>query len=160
MKILSVTVPCYNSEAYMRHAIDSILPAGEDVEILIVDDGSTDGTAGIADEYEKKYPGIVQAIHKENGGHGDAVMCGLSHATGLYFRVLDSDDWFDSDVLQMPDNCATGFCQIRRLLQCPGAGGSLYYGFCLRQNRRHPKTCYAVCQCPAGGPRVYLGGDA
>lgn len=100
MKILSVTVPCYNSEAYMRHAIDSILPAGEDVEILIVDDGSTDGTAGIADEYEKKYPGIVQAIHKENGGHGDAVMCGLSHATGLYFRVLDSDDWFDSDVLQ------------------------------------------------------------
>ena len=99
MKILSVAVPCYNSEAYMRHAIESILPGGEEVEILIVDDGSTDGTAAIADEYEKKYPGIVKAVHKENGGHGDAVMCGLSHASGLYFRVLDSDDWFDSQVL-------------------------------------------------------------
>ncbi|MBQ9009733.1 MAG: glycosyltransferase family 2 protein [Clostridia bacterium] len=99
MKILSVAVPCYNSEAYMRHAIESLLPGGEDVEILIVDDGSTDGTAGIADEYEAKYPGMVRTLHKENGGHGDAVMHGLRHATGMYFRVLDSDDWLDSEVL-------------------------------------------------------------
>ena len=55
MKLLSVAVPCYNSEAYMRKCIDSILRGGEDVEILIVDDGSTDGTAAIADEYQEKY---------------------------------------------------------------------------------------------------------
>ena len=83
----------------MRHAIESVLPGGEDVEILIVNDGSNDGTAAIADEYAAEYPSICCAIHKENGGHGDAVMCGLSHAKGVYFRVVDSDDWLDSKVL-------------------------------------------------------------
>lgn len=82
----------------MRHCIDSLLPGGEDIEIIIVDDGSTkDRTAEIADEYEKKYPGIVRAIHQENGGHGEAVNCGLRNATGLYFKVVDSDDWVDQE---------------------------------------------------------------
>ena len=94
-KLLSVAIPSYNSEDYMRHAVESLLPGGEAVEILIVDDGSKDGTGAIADEYERKYPGIVRALHKENGGHGDAVMCGLAEATGLYFKVVDSDDWVD-----------------------------------------------------------------
>lgn len=93
MKLLSVAIPCYNSEDYMRKCIESLLVGGEDVEILIVDDGSTDGTAQIADGYEKLYPSIVKAIHKENGGHGSAVNEGLAHATGLYFKVVDSDDW-------------------------------------------------------------------
>lgn len=77
----------------MRKCIESLLPGGEDVEILIVDDGSKDQTAAIADEYEAMYPSIVKAIHKENGGHGSAVNAGLEHATGLYFKVVDSDDW-------------------------------------------------------------------
>jgi glycosyltransferase involved in cell wall biosynthesis len=78
----------------MRKCIDSLLVGGEDVEILIVDDGSTkDKTAEIADEYEAQYPSIVRAIHKENGGHGSAVNSGIEHATGLYFKVVDSDDW-------------------------------------------------------------------
>ena len=77
MKILSFAVPCYNSEAYMRKCIDSLLPGGEDVEIIIVDDGSSDGTAAIADEYEAKYPGICRAIHQENAGHGGAVNTGI-----------------------------------------------------------------------------------
>ena len=92
MKLLSVAVPCYNSEAYMRQCIDSILRGGEDVEILIVDDGSTDGTAAIADEYQEKYPTICKAIHQENGGHGEAVNTGIRNATGIYFKVVDSDD--------------------------------------------------------------------
>ena len=92
MKLLSIAVPCYNSEAYMRQCIDSLLPGGEEVEILIVDDGSTDGTAAIADEYEKKYPTICKAIHQENGGHGEAVNTGIRNATGVYFKVVDSDD--------------------------------------------------------------------
>jgi glycosyltransferase involved in cell wall biosynthesis len=78
----------------MRKCIDSLLVGGEDVEIIIVDDGSTkDNTAQIADEYEAEYPSIVRAIHKENGGHGSAVNSGIEHATGLYFKVVDSDDW-------------------------------------------------------------------
>ena len=97
VKLLSVAIPCYNSQDYMAHAIESLLPGGDQVEILVVDDGSKDRTAAIADEYEKRYPGIVRAIHKENGGHGDAVMTGLHNATGLYFKVVDSDDWADEE---------------------------------------------------------------
>ena len=100
MKILTVAIPCYNSEAYMHKCIHSLLPAGDDIEILIVDDGSVkDRTAQIADEYEKKYPGIIRAIHQENGGHGEAVNTGIKNATGLYFKVVDSDDWADKDAL-------------------------------------------------------------
>lgn len=99
MKILSIAIPCYNSEAYMNHAVESALAGGEDVEILIVDDGSTDGTAGIADELEQKHPGTVRVIHQENGGHGDAVNTGLHNAKGVYFKVLDSDDWLDKEAL-------------------------------------------------------------
>ena len=97
MKLLTFAIPCYNSEAYMEKCIDSILIGGEDVEILIVDDGSKDRTAEIADEYEKKYPTICRAIHQENGGHGEAVNTGIRNATGLYFKVVDSDDWVDPD---------------------------------------------------------------
>jgi glycosyltransferase involved in cell wall biosynthesis len=80
----------------MRHCIESLLPGGEEVEILIVDDGSTkDRTPEIADEYEKKYPGICRAIHQENGGHGEAVNTGLRNAAGIYYKVVDSDDWVD-----------------------------------------------------------------
>ena len=88
MKLLSVTIPCYNSEAYMRNCIHSLLAGGEEVEIIIVDDGSSDGTGAIADEYAQKYPTIVKAVHQENGGHGEAVNAGLRNATGLYFNCL------------------------------------------------------------------------
>ena len=97
MKLLTVTIPCYNSAAYMSHAIESAMAGGNDVEVLVVDDGSSDNTLEIAKEYEEKYPGIVYAIHKENGGHGSAVNTGLSKASGLFFKVLDSDDWFKEE---------------------------------------------------------------
>ncbi len=93
MKLLSIAIPCYNSEAYMEKCIESLLVGGEDVEILIVNDGSKDRTAEIAEEYAAKYPTIVKAIHKENGGHGSAVNTGIENASGLYFKVVDSDDW-------------------------------------------------------------------
>lgn len=95
MKILSITVPCYNSESYMEKCIDSLLKGGNEVEIIIVDDGSVDRTAEIADGYAEKYPDIVKVIHQENGGHGEAVNTGLKNAAGLYFKVVDSDDWVD-----------------------------------------------------------------
>lgn len=97
MKLLSIAIPSYNSEAYMRRCIDSLLPGGEEVEIIIVDDGSKDDTGRIADEYAEKYPTIVKAVHQENGGHGEAVNAGLRNATGLYYKVVDSDDWVKED---------------------------------------------------------------
>ncbi len=97
MKLLTFAIPCYNSESYMEKCIESILPGGEDVEILIVNDGSKDRTAEIADAYAAKYPTICRAIHQENGGHGEAVNAGIRNATGLYFKVVDSDDWVDPD---------------------------------------------------------------
>ncbi len=101
MKLISFAIPSYNSEGYLAHAVDSILPGGEEVEILIINDGSTDGTAAIADEYARKYPGIVRAIHKPNGGHGSGVNRGLQEAAGLYYKVVDSDDWVDEQALKI-----------------------------------------------------------
>ena len=83
----------------MRRSIDTLLAGGDEVEILIVNDGSKDDTAAIADEYAAAYPDRVKAVHKENGGHGDAVMSGLHAASGLYFKVVDSDDWVDEAAL-------------------------------------------------------------
>ena len=85
---------------YMRNCIESLLPGGEDVEILIVDDGSKDETPAIADEYEEKYPGIIRAIHQENGGHGEAVNAGLRNATGFFYKVVDSDDWVNEEAFE------------------------------------------------------------
>ncbi len=98
MKLLSVAIPCYNSENYMRHCIESLLVGGEEVEIIIVDDGSTkDRTPEIADEYARKYPTICKAVHQENGGHGEAVNTGLKNSTGIFFKVVDSDDWVNEE---------------------------------------------------------------
>lgn len=104
MKYITFTVPCYNSEEYMRHCIDNLVAVGDDIEVIIVNDGSKDSTGEIAAEYEKKYPTIVKAIQKENGGHGSGVMAGIKHASGLFFKVVDSDDWVEpEDVLVMID---------------------------------------------------------
>ncbi len=100
MKLLSVAIPCYNSQEYMKKAIESAVSGGSDVEVLVIDDGSTDDTLEIAKDYCRRYPDIVRAIHKENGGHGSAVNVGIANATGLYFKVLDSDDWLDSKCLE------------------------------------------------------------
>ena len=101
MKLLSIAIPCYNSEAYMEHCINTLLTGGDEVEIIIVDDGSQkDRTPEIADEYERKYPGICRAVHQENGGHGQAVNTGLKNATGVFFKVVDSDDWVNEEAYQ------------------------------------------------------------
>lgn len=99
MKYISFAIPSYNSEDYISRAIESILPGGEDVEIIIVNDGSKDGTLKIAKEYKEKYPDIIKVVDKENGGHGDAVNFGLANATGKYFKVVDSDDWVNEEAL-------------------------------------------------------------
>ena len=105
MKLMTFAIPCYNSQDYMENCIKSLLPGGDDVEILIIDDGSKDSTGDIADAYEKKYPGIIRAIHQVNGGHGEAVNAGIRNATGLYFKVVDSDDWVDVRSGDVPRTC-------------------------------------------------------
>lgn len=101
MKLLSVAIPCYNSAAYMEHCVETLLTGGEDMEIIIVNDGSVkDNTAEIADRLAAEHPTIIKAVHQENGGHGEAVNTGLKNATGLYFKVVDSDDWVNENALQ------------------------------------------------------------
>ncbi len=95
MKLLTIAVPCYNSQDYMQKCINSLLPGGDKIEIIIINDGSTDKTAAIADEYAEKYPKIVKVIHQKNSGHGGAINTGIKNASGLYFKVVDSDDWVD-----------------------------------------------------------------
>ncbi len=109
MKLLTVCVPCYNSAGYIDKCMDSLLPGGEDIEILIVNDGSTDQTGAMAEEYARLHPTIVRVIHQPNGGHGAAVNTGMKHAAGRYFKVVDSDDWLDSDCLNTVLSALRGF---------------------------------------------------
>ena len=113
MKLLTVTVPCYNSQEYMEKCIESLLVGGEKVEIIIIDDGSKDNTGAIADAYAEKYPSIVRVIHQENGGHGEGINQGVKHATGTYFKVVDSDDTLSADFPEF----------LRRLEECEAQGG-------------------------------------
>lgn len=100
MKTISFAVPCYNSAEYMEKCVESLLPCGEDIEILLVDDGSTkDDTPALCDRLAAQHPGIVRALHQENKGHGGAVNTGLAVAEGLYFKVVDSDDWLDRQAM-------------------------------------------------------------
>lgn len=97
MKLLTITVPCYNSQDYMENCLNSLLKGGERVEIIVIDDGSKDSTGAVADRYAQEYPGIVKVIHQENGGHGEGINQGIRHATGTYFKVVDSDDTLSGD---------------------------------------------------------------
>ena len=100
-KLITFAVPCYNSAAYMEHCVDTLLQGGDDIEIILVDDGSTkDDTPAICDRYAQQYPDTVRVIHQENGGHGEGVNQGLRNARGIYYKVVDSDDWLDVPALR------------------------------------------------------------
>ncbi|SDB93002.1 Glycosyltransferase involved in cell wall bisynthesis [Raineyella antarctica] len=99
---LTIAIPCYNSADYMDHCVESLLVGADDIEIIIVNDGSTkDDTPAKADAWAERHPGLIRVIHQENAGHGGAVNAGLAAATGHYFRVVDSDDWLDRDALSL-----------------------------------------------------------
>ena len=110
-KILTVTVPSYNVEKFLENTLDSFVDERvlDDIEVLIVDDGSKDKTAEIGRKYEEKYPDTFRVISKENGGHGSTINRGIGEAKGKYFKVVDGDDWVDQD----------GFAElIQRLKTC------------------------------------------
>lgn len=96
-KLLSIIVPMYNSKKYIEKCLDSlILRHGfmKEIEIIVVNDGSTDGCERIVEKYVCRYPGSIRLINQRNGGHGAAVNTGIRNCTGQYFRILDADDWF------------------------------------------------------------------
>lgn len=100
-KVLTISVAAYNVERYLDKLINSIIRSNciSDIELLIVDDGSKDATSQIALKYAGKYPNDIFYVKKANGGHGSTINKGMELATGKYFKVLDGDDWFDSDGL-------------------------------------------------------------
>ncbi len=97
--VITFVVPCYNSEAYMATCLDSLLVHPDVTEVLVIDDGSSDGTAEIGRDYERRHPGVVRLVQQPNGGHGIAMQSGIREATGTYLKVVDSDDWLDRDAL-------------------------------------------------------------
>ncbi len=123
-KILTVVIPTYNMEKYISKTLDSLICKKECMdllEVLVIDDGSKDGSAAIAKKYEEQYPDTFKVISKENGGHGSALNVGIDMATGKYFRPLDADDWVDTAALEYvieviskfdADMILTNFCKV------------------------------------------------
>ncbi len=101
MKILSLIVPSYNSEGFLDTCIPSFLHPDvvEALDIIIVNDGSVDNTVAVAEKYCREYPNSVQLINQENKGHGGALNTGCAAAVGKYLKVIDADDWVETDNL-------------------------------------------------------------
>lgn len=97
-KVLTVVIPAYNVEKYVKKTLDSFLDRSilNNIEVLVVDDGSQDDTAKIAQEYQEKYPQTFRLIQKENGGHGSTINRGIEVASGKFFKVVDGDDWVNT----------------------------------------------------------------
>lgn len=99
MKYLTISVAAYNAEKWLEKCLNSFVihEILENIEVLIVDDGSTDSTAEIAEKYVSQYPNVFVLINKENGGHGSTINTGIKAASGLYFKLVDADDWVEKE---------------------------------------------------------------
>lgn len=100
-KILAIGIPSYNGEPYLDRCIPTFIDEriNNKIEIIIVNDGSKDNTQKIAEKYKELYPSTVKVINKENGGHGSAVNAALYSTNAKYYKVVDCDDWVDTDEL-------------------------------------------------------------
>ena len=129
MKILSISIAAYNAEKWLETCLNSfVIPKIlEDIEVLIINDGSTDGTAEIAREYVSKYPDTFILINKENGGHGSTINTGIKAATGKYFKLVDADDWVTKE----------GIIDLVKIASCCSTDAiiSPYYKFCVTDRK-------------------------
>lgn len=100
-KILSIIIPTYNMAALLPRCLDSLTASGvlDDLDILVVNDGSTDSSRAVAYSYAERYPQSIKVVDKKNGNYGSTINAALPLAVGEYVKVLDSDDWFDSQAL-------------------------------------------------------------
>lgn len=100
--LLTIAIPAYNVEQYIEKCLDSFCEQefSDKLEVLVIDDGSTDETAALTGKYCERYPDIFKLISKENGGHGSAINFGIVKAKGRYFKILDGDDWLDTIALK------------------------------------------------------------
>lgn len=112
-KILSIVIASYNVEAFLENTLCSCIPEDEQIqgryEVLVINDGSRDGTLSIANSYAERYPRIFRVIDKPNGGYGSVINEGIRQARGKYFKLLDGDDWYDTQALEE---------LVRRLGEC------------------------------------------
>lgn len=101
-KILTISIAAYNAELDIKRCLDSFISTNvlEELELIVVNDGSKDNTLNVAKQYEKKYPGIIKVIDKKNGGHGSTINASIKEATGKYYKIVDSDDWIDPEELE------------------------------------------------------------
>ena len=101
MKSLSIIIPTYNMESLLPRCLESLVAArhAETLDVLVVNDGSKDNSSYIGHEYEDKFPNLIKVIDKSNGNYGSTINAGLLEAKGKYVKILDSDDWFDTDAL-------------------------------------------------------------
>lgn len=95
--VLSIVIPAYNAVDYLTRAVNSVVHVSN-VEIIIVNDGSTDATGELAEDLASRHPQI-RVVHQHNRGHGGAVNTGIAHARGTYVRVVDADDWLQTSAL-------------------------------------------------------------
>ena len=100
-KTLSISIAAYNVEEFLKNTLDSLVAPEimDDIEVLIIDDGSKDNTAAIGKEFVDKYPNSFKVISKPNGGYGSTINAAIDAATGQYFKTLDGDDWYDTENL-------------------------------------------------------------
>lgn len=103
MKTLSFIIPAYKAEAFLEKCISSMIISElmDQLEIIVVNDGSPDHTAQIAEMYAQKYPGTIRVLSQENKGHGGALNTGCNAAKGKYLKVIDADDWVLTDQLPL-----------------------------------------------------------
>lgn len=100
-KVLTISIAAFNVEKYIRNTLESLIVSDnfDELEVLIINDGSTDSTSSVAAEYVRRYPNVFKLINKENGGYGSTINTAVKVASGRYFKQLDGDDWFDTDNL-------------------------------------------------------------
>ena len=141
--ILSIIIPVYNVETYLRACLDSVVNEGiGNYEVIIVNDGSTDGSPEIIAQYASKFPGLINVVTKENGGLGSARNAGMDVAAGDYVVFLDSDDYLaENSVSEILEECRNGDFDIcffdqafynesgKRLMVVKGADKSGYFKF-------------------------------